>query len=53
MSSAQNNQQKPILLFLGKGAANDIVSKLNANGYAAVAKSSTLRLFDALRSDGI
>ncbi|WP_037073451.1 MULTISPECIES: hypothetical protein [Rhizobium] len=51
MSSAQNNQQKPILVFLGKGAANDIVSKLNANGYAAASVSSVPELFDALRSD--
>jgi len=52
MSSPQNNQQKPILVFLRKGAANDIVSKLNANGYAAVAVSAP-RLFDVLRSDGV
>ncbi|MBX5158736.1 MULTISPECIES: hypothetical protein [unclassified Rhizobium] len=51
MSSAQRDQQKPILVFLGKGAACDIVSKLNENGYAAAAVSSVPELFDALRSD--
>lgn len=51
MSSAQNNQQKPILVFLGKDAACDIVSKLNENGYVAAAVSSVPELFDALRSD--
>ncbi|MBY2915023.1 hypothetical protein [Rhizobium leguminosarum] len=51
MSSAQSNQQKPILVFLGKGAACNIVSKLNENGYAATAVSSIPELFDALRSD--
>ena len=51
MSSAQNNQQKPILVFLAKDAACDIVSKLNENGYAATAVSSIPELFDALRSD--
>ncbi|MFF0921594.1 hypothetical protein ACFYE8_18035 [Rhizobium leguminosarum] len=50
MSSAQNNQQKPILVFLGKDAAFDIVSKLNENGYVAAAVSSVPELFDALRS---
>ncbi len=51
MSSAQNNQQKPILVFLAKDAACDIVSKLNENGYVAAAVSSVPELFDALRSD--
>ncbi|MBP2443637.1 hypothetical protein JOH51_001076 [Rhizobium leguminosarum] len=51
MSSAPSNQQKPILVFLGKGAACDIVSKLNENGYVAAAVSSVPELFDALRSD--
>ncbi|MFW8644296.1 hypothetical protein ELH26_19245 [Rhizobium leguminosarum] len=51
MSSAQNNQQKPILVFLPKDAACDIVSKLNENGYVAAAVSSVPELFDALRSD--
>lgn len=52
MSSAQSNQQKPILVFLGKDAACDIVSKLNENEYVAAAVSSVPELFDALRSDG-
>lgn len=51
MSSVQSNQQKPILVFLGKGAACNIVSKLNENGHAATAVSSIPELFDALRSD--
>ncbi|MGO8091253.1 hypothetical protein AB9E29_29425 [Rhizobium leguminosarum] len=51
MSSAQSNQQKPILVFLGKDAACDIVSKLNESGYVAAAVSSVPELFDALRSD--
>ncbi|PDS79059.1 hypothetical protein [Rhizobium sp. L43] len=51
MSSAQSNQQKPILVFLGKDAACGIVSQLNENGYAATAVSSIPELFDALRSD--
>jgi hypothetical protein len=51
MSSAPINEQKPILVFLRKDAAGDIVSKLNENGYAATAVSSVPELFDALRSD--
>lgn len=51
MSSVQSNQQKPILVFLGKGAACNIVSTLNENGYAATAVSSVPELFDALRSE--
>ncbi|MDI5926860.1 hypothetical protein [Rhizobium leguminosarum] len=51
MYSAQNNQQKPILVFLAKDAACDIVSKLNENGYVAAAVSAVPELFDALRSD--
>ncbi|RUM09364.1 hypothetical protein [Rhizobium chutanense] len=51
MSSTQSNQQKPILVFLGKDAACGIVSQLNENGYAATAVSSIPELFDALRSD--
>ncbi|EJT03928.1 hypothetical protein RCCGE510_17116 [Rhizobium sp. CCGE 510] len=51
MSSAPSNRQKPILVFLGKGAACDIVSILNEKGYAAAAVSSVPELFDALRSD--
>jgi hypothetical protein len=40
-----------MLVFLGKGAAFDIVSKLTENGYVAAAVSSVPELFDALRSD--
>ncbi|TAX57400.1 hypothetical protein ELI02_08930 [Rhizobium leguminosarum] len=51
MSSAQNSQQQPILVFLIRDAACDIVSKLNETGYVAAAVSSVPELFDALRSD--
>ncbi|PDT02938.1 hypothetical protein CO666_17230 [Rhizobium chutanense] len=50
-SYVQSKQQKPILVFLAKGAAGDIVSQLNENGHAATAVSSVPELFDALRSD--
>lgn len=50
-SYVQNKPQKPILVFLAKDAARDIVSKLNENGHVATAVSSVPELFDALRSE--
>lgn len=42
--------EKPILLFLPRSAAQVIVSKLDEHGYAATAVYSVPELFDALRS---
>ncbi|MEK1929454.1 MAG: hypothetical protein AAAC47_06625 [Pararhizobium sp.] len=50
--TSEIKNQKPILVFLPRSAAQVIVSKLVEHGYAATAVYSVPELFDALRSDG-
>lgn len=50
-SHSQIKNQKSILVFLPRSAAQVIVSKLVEHGHTATAVFSVPELFDALRSD--
>ncbi|MDL2409421.1 hypothetical protein PY650_28075 [Rhizobium calliandrae] len=51
VSDLTKGAQKRILIFLPKGAAHVIATKLAENGYEATVALSVPEVFDALRSD--
>jgi hypothetical protein len=51
VSDLTKSAQKPILIFLPKGAADVIATKLAEHGYESIVASSIPEVFDALRSD--
>ena len=51
VSDLTKSARKPILIFLPKGAAHVIATKLAEHGYESTIASSIPEVFDALRSD--